>query len=80
MSKIRLQVAIMSHLSNAQQEIFYGLANKSNNSITFAKVIILTYSDITQEVDTEELDNLFYKTFNPNKNESISSNEWRVRQ
>lgn len=67
MSKVRLQVAIMSYLSDAQKFIFDGLVGKSNNSITFAKVIILTYSDITQEVDVKELNELYNKTFKSNQ-------------
>ena len=60
--KIQVKTAIMSHLSDAQHLIDAGYPEEANLRINFVKLILLTYkNDILQEVDEEELDNLWLK-------------------
>lgn len=57
--KISVQMAIMSHLSDAQEMIGISLPQireKANKEINFAKHLLLKYPDTSVELSNEELD------------------------
>ena len=60
---ISVQMAIMSHLSDAQEVM--GIMNRdqgearANDHINFAKKLVLTYPDTSVEVEEEELNRLW---------------------
>lgn len=60
---ISVQMAIMSHLSDAQEVM--GIMNRdqgearANDHINFAKKLVLTYPDTSVEVEEEELNKLW---------------------
>lgn len=60
---ISVQMAIMSHLSDAQEVM--GIMNRdqgearANDHINFAKKLVLTYPDTSVEVEEEELNELW---------------------
>lgn len=62
---ISVQIAIMSHLSDAQEVM--GIMNRdqgearANDHINFAKKLVLTYPDTSVEVSEEELNELWRK-------------------
>lgn len=61
---IPVQMAIMSHLSDAQEEMIMGLSGRerAENHINFAKQLVLTYPDTSIEVSENELNELWKKT------------------
>ena len=60
---ISVQMAIMSHLSDAQELLEIGvLKQEIQNKINFAKQLVLTYPDTTIEVSENELNELWKKT------------------
>ena len=64
---IPVQMAIMSHLSDAQYLIQsvvleQAVRHQSNNHINFAKQLVLTYPDTSIEVSENELNELWKKT------------------
>lgn len=66
---IPVQMAIMSHLSDAQESMRYTQGNypgteRANNHINFAKQLVLTYPDTSIEVSENELNELWKKTIN----------------
>ena len=63
---ISVQMAIMSHLSDAQELIQMGAEGRlrANNHINFAKQLVLTYPDTSIEVSENELNELWKRTIN----------------
>ena len=61
---ISVQIAIMSHLSDAQELIQMGAEGRlrANNHINFAKQLVLTYPDTSIKVSENELNELWKKT------------------
>lgn len=64
---ISVQMAIMSHLSDAQHLIQIvvleqAVRHQANNHINFAKQLVLTYPDTSIEVSEKELNELWHKT------------------
>ena len=64
---ISVQMAIMSHLSDAQESMRYTQGNypgteRANNHINFAKQLVLTYPNTSIEVSENELNELWKKT------------------
>lgn len=61
---IPVQMAIMSHLSDAQELFQMGAEGRlrANNHINFAKQLVLTYPDTSIEVSENELNELWHKT------------------
>ena len=63
--KITVQMAIMSHLSDAQDLLNTYRSNyprtSVNKYINFAKQLVLTYPDTSVEVEEEELNELWRK-------------------
>lgn len=60
---ISVQMAIVSHLSDAQELLEIGvLKQEIQNKINFAKQLVLTYPDTTIEVSENELNELWKKT------------------
>ena len=64
---IPVQMAIMSHLSDAQYLIQtvildQAVSHQANNHINFAKQLVLTYPDTSVEVSEKELNELWHKT------------------
>lgn len=60
---ISVQMAIMSHLSDAQELIEIGvLKQEIQNKINFAKQLVLTYPDTSIKVSEKELTELWNKT------------------
>lgn len=59
--KITVQMAIMSHLSDAQELISTGFQGrlKANIHINFVKQLVLTYPDTSIEVEEEELNKIW---------------------
>lgn len=53
--KINLRIAVMSHLSDAEQLIELGLGDKAHHQIETAKMIILNFEDLNQEVEEDEI-------------------------
>ena len=52
--KIKLRTIIMSHLSDAQEEISMGYAkNGTIHNINFVKYLLLTHVDLNTEIDAE---------------------------
>ena len=50
------RMAVISHLSDAQQLIEYGMKSEAEQRINFAKFIILkTEGNLMQEIDADEL-------------------------
>ncbi len=61
---IPVQMAIMSHLSDAQELFQMGAEGRlrANNHINFSKQLVLTYPDTSIEVSENELNELWKKT------------------
>lgn len=61
---IPVQMAIMSHLSDAQEVIQMGAEGRlrANNHINFAKQLVLTYPDTSIEVSENELNKIWKET------------------
>lgn len=60
--KISVQMAIMSHLSDAQElSEFHALKSVMNHHIDFVKQLVLTYTDTSVEVEEEELNEIWRK-------------------
>lgn len=60
---ISVQMAIMSHLSDAQELLEIGVLKQDiQNKINFAKQLVLTYPDTTIEVSENELNELWKQT------------------
>lgn len=58
--KIKVQIAIMSHLSDAQElSEFHALKSVMNHHIDFVKQLVLTYPDTSVEVEEEELNEIW---------------------
>lgn len=57
--KIKVSMAIMSHLSDAQELMTIGGMAQANERINFAKKLVLKYVNTDEEVSTEELDKLW---------------------
>lgn len=57
--KIKVSMAIMSHLSDAQELMMIGGIAQANEHINFAKRLLLKYANTDEEVSTEELDKLW---------------------
>lgn len=53
--KINVRIAIMSHLSDAEHLIELGLKDKAQHKIETAKMIILNFEDLNQEVEEDEI-------------------------
>ena len=61
---ISVQMAIMSHLSDAQELMCMGTDKlpDANDKINFAKQLVLTYPDTSIEVSENELNEIWHKT------------------
>ena len=59
---ISVQMAIMSHLSDAQEMNSVGMGDFGHDHINFAKQLVLTYPDTSIEVSEKELNELWHKT------------------
>lgn len=59
---IPVQMAIMSHLSDAQEMNSVGMGGYGYDHINFAKQLVLTYPDTSIEVSEKELHELWKKT------------------
>lgn len=51
----------MSHLSDAEQLIELGLGDKAHHQIETAKMIILNFDDLNQEVEDDEINRILAK-------------------
>lgn len=58
---ISVQMAIMSHLSDAQELLSVELYKQANDKINFAKQLVLAYPDTSIEVSEKELNKLWRK-------------------
>ncbi len=59
--KINLRIAVMSHLSDAEQLIELGLGDKAHLEIETAKMIILNFDNLNQEVEDDEINRILAK-------------------
>ncbi len=57
--KISVRIAIMSHLSDAQELMSVGAKDLANRHINFAKRLIIMYDDTRVEMTTEELNEIW---------------------
>lgn len=54
--QVEVRMAIMSHLSDAQELIDMGIKDKASEQINYAKRMLSYYRDnVTQQVDEKEL-------------------------
>ena len=54
--QVEVRMAIMSHLSDAQELIDMGIKDKASKQINYAKRMLSYYRDnVTQQVDEDEL-------------------------
>lgn len=57
---IEVRMAIMSHLSDAQELLSMGMSEEANKRINFAKRLLIKFKDnINQEVSEDELDKIY---------------------
>ena len=57
---IEVRMAIMSHLSDAQELLSMGMSEEANKRINFAKLLLIKFKDnINQEVSEDELDKIY---------------------
>lgn len=59
--KINVRLAVMSHLSDAEHLIEFGLGDKAQHEIETAKMIILNFDDLNQEVEEDEINRILAK-------------------
>lgn len=59
--KINVRLAVMSHLSDAEHLIELGLGDKAQHKIEMAKMIILNFEDLNQEVEEDEINIILAK-------------------
>lgn len=59
--KINLRLAVISHLSDAEHLIELGLGDKAHFEIETAKMIILNFDDLNQEVEDDEINRILAK-------------------
>lgn len=59
--KINIRLAIMSHLSDAEQLLEFGLGDKAHREIETAKMIILNFDDLNGEVEEDEINRILTK-------------------
>lgn len=59
--KINIRLAVMSHLSDAEQLIEFGLGDKAHREIETAKMIILNFDDLNAEVEEDEINRILLK-------------------
>ena len=65
--EIKIRIAILSHLSDAQELMYRGYLNNAYDHITFAKKLVIEYPNTDKSVSEEELCNLWSKLFEPKK-------------
>lgn len=57
---IEVRMAIMSHLSDAQELLSMGMSEEANKRINFVKRLLIKFKDnINQEVSEDELDKIY---------------------
>lgn len=61
---VKVQIAIASHLSDAQELLELGFRKEANSQINLAKAILFKYHDTDMEVEERELDEIAYQIFN----------------
>lgn len=59
--KINVRLAVMSHLSDAEHLIELGLGDKAYHEIETAKMLILNFGDLDQEVEGDEINIILAK-------------------
>lgn len=59
--KISINIAIASHLSDAQELMALGCTTDAQRQINYAKAILFKHPDTTGEVSEEELDEICHK-------------------
>ena len=55
---IEVNIAIASHLSDAQELIERGMTKQANREINYAKAILFKHPDTQKEISENELDNI----------------------
>ena len=65
--EIKIRIAILSHLSDAQELMCRGYLNNAYTHITFAKKLVIEYPDTEKYVSEKELNELWSKLFEPKK-------------
>ena len=56
--KIEVNIAIASHLSDAQELIERGMTKQANREINYAKAILFKHPDTQKEISENELDDI----------------------
>ena len=65
--EIKVRIAILSHLSDAQELMNIGFKDKAYDHITFAKRLVVDYTDTKKCVSEKELNDLWSELFEPKK-------------
>lgn len=65
--EIRIKIAILSHLSDAQELMGMGFENEACDHIAFAKKLVIEYLNTDKYVSEEELNKLWSKLLEPKK-------------
>jgi hypothetical protein len=61
--EVKAEIVVMSHLSDAQEELGMGLKNTVQSHINFAKYVILKCKgDLTKDIDPDTLWEAFIQT------------------
>lgn len=59
--RVDLRIAVMSHLSDAEHLIELGLEDKARQKIEMAKIILLSFGDLNQEVEEDDINVILAK-------------------
>lgn len=65
--EINIRIAILSHLSDAQELMGMGFKDKAYDHITFAKRLVIDYPNTDKYVSEEELNKMWSDLFKPKK-------------
>lgn len=58
---ISINIAVASHLSDAQELLAIGQSSQANREINYAKAILFKHPDTNREISKEELDEICRK-------------------
>ncbi len=62
--EINVKIAIMSHLSDAQTMLDFGMKKEANSEINLAKAILLAHPNTSEWTSEEELNDIANKAKN----------------
>lgn len=65
--EIKIRIAILSHLSDAQELMGMGFKDKAYDHITFAKRLVIDYPNTDKYISEEKLNKMWSDLFKPKK-------------